>query len=143
VALSVIGDVDEQSSHRRGHSFSSYRSRSFQICIGQRSHASRPIRDGRTQFRKQPFAGRIRIEFGSQQIQLPSAEVSGFGVSQQTIQTSCQMPYVERDGSGSRRPHIHFVVGKTAAPLLQVFIRELQRVENRAPDRGNIGLSTA
>ncbi len=143
MALSVIGDVDEQSSHGRGQPVSSYGSRCFQILIRQRSHAWQRICEGRTQFRKQPFAGCTRTEFGSQQIELPSAEVSGFGVSQQTIQTARQMPYVERDGSGSRRPRIHFVVGKIAAPLPQVFIRQLQGVQNRTPYRGNIGLSTA
>jgi hypothetical protein len=85
MALSVIGDVDEQSSHGRGQPVSSYGSRCFQIRIRQRSYAWRRIREGRTQFRKQPSAGCTRIEFRLQQIELPSAEVSGFGVSQQTI----------------------------------------------------------
>jgi hypothetical protein len=53
------------------------------------------------------------------------------------------MPYVEGGGSGSGGPRIDFVVGKIASPLPQVFIRQLQGVENRAPHRGNVGLSTA
>jgi hypothetical protein len=53
------------------------------------------------------------------------------------------MPNVERDRSGSPRPRIHFVIGKMAAPLAQVFIRQLQRVQNGTPYCGHIWLSAA
>jgi hypothetical protein len=63
---------------------------------------------------------------------LIGAEVASLGISQQTIQTARQMPDMERDWSGSRRPRIHFVIGEIAAPLRQVIIRQLQRVQNGA-----------
>jgi hypothetical protein len=69
------------------------------------------------------------------------AESSIFGVREQTIQAARHMPNVERDRSGSRRPSIHFAIGKIAAPFPQIFVRELQGVQNGAPYRRNIRLS--
>jgi hypothetical protein len=48
------------------------------------------------------------------------------------------MPNVERDWSGSRRLHVHFAIGKIAAPLPQVLVRQLQCVQNGTPYCGHI-----
>jgi hypothetical protein len=53
------------------------------------------------------------------------------------------MSNVKRNRRRSRRPRIHLAIGKIPAPLPQVFIGQLQGVQNRAPHRRNIRLRTA
>ena len=53
------------------------------------------------------------------------------------------MPDVKRNRGNPARLHVYLSIGKTPAPLKQIFIGQLQRVQNRACDGGNICLGAA
>jgi hypothetical protein len=53
------------------------------------------------------------------------------------------MSNVKRNRRRSRRPRIHLAIGKIPAPLPQIFLGQLQCVQDRAPNRLNIRFRTA
>jgi hypothetical protein len=53
------------------------------------------------------------------------------------------VPDVKSNRSRSGRPQIQLGIGKIAAPLPQVFIRQLQGVQDGTSNCGNFGLTTA
>jgi hypothetical protein len=143
MALRMIRYVDKQSSHSRWQPFFPYGSSLFQIRICQLPNPPCPIHQRRTQFRKRLLARYARIEFRPQKSHLLLAQASSFGVRQQPIQTARQMPNVKGNRRRSRGPRIYLGIGEISAPLPQVFLGQLQSVQNRAPHCWDIRLRSA
>jgi hypothetical protein len=138
--LGVIRHVDEQSAHGSWQSLLAHGSWLFQIGLRQRSHPRRSIRQGRGQLFKQLRVGCPRVEFRPQTRHLLLAQISPLGICQQPIYASRQVPDVKRNRRRTRRANIHFSIRKIAAPLPQIFVRQLQGVQNCASHRWHVYL---
>jgi hypothetical protein len=143
MALGVIREVDEQSSERCWKPLASYGSRLFQILIRQSPDARRPSRQRRIQFMKQVIPGCAWIEFRPQTSQLLLAQANSLGVGQQAVQTAREMSNVKGNRSDSRRSRVQLEVGEIPAPLAQVFLRKLQRVQYGTSHRWNLEFCAA
>jgi len=141
--LCVIRHMDEQSSDGRRQMLLAHGPCLLKIYLGQRSHSRCPISERSSEFSEQFLASRSGIEFRPQTSHLLFTQAPPFGISQQTIQTARQMPYVKGNRSRPRNPQIQLGMRKIAAPFVQVFIRQSQRVQDGARDRWNISLCTA
>lgn len=143
MALRVICDVDQQASDGRGQLFLPHAPRLFQMGMRESANALRCIDEGRAQFRKQFIARCTRIEFRPQKRQLLFSQTSSLGIRQEAIQAASNVSQVKRDGRHSRWSGVDLGIRQTAAPMPQVFLSQLQRMQDRAANGRDIKLCAA
>jgi hypothetical protein len=113
MALRVAGHMNERATNGRGQLLAANDTRSVEVGRGENANAARGVAEGCFDLREQ-FV---------QALPLPFSALLGF----------------ERRKL-FRRELFTFGVGEAGGPLGQVFVREVERVENGAAGCGNIGV---
>ena len=90
------------------------------------------FRQRRIQLRKKFFAGRPGVHLRLLRAQLLIVQFSPFGVGKQPVQASGNVAQMKRHRREPARTRIDLLIAEAAAPALQVFPRQLQRMHNGA-----------
>src|SRR5277367_3149199 len=104
----------------------------------QRTNSTHCLVECRLKLQKKRATCSAIGQFGWKRRKLVVGQLRAFGIAQQTIDASSDMPDVECNGCNTAGPRIQLFVIQIAAPALQVLLRKLQRVQCSAVDRRDV-----
>ena len=102
----------------------------FKCSGSKRAHPLRRPTQRSPKFAQDAVAGSSIIQFRAHSLLLRGVQMSSFGVAQQPVQTPRDVAHVKCHWSKTNRPSIDLRIGQIVAPLVDVFLRQFQRMQH-------------
>ncbi len=143
MALRVIGDVDQQAAEGRGELLASDDAGLAEVCVGKSQDAGGTFLKRFGQFLEELWASCAGIEFRFHLLNLLRSELTGFSVSEQTIEAARDVAKMKGDRCDAKRAGVELLVGERLDPTREVFLCEIEGVKNRARNSRDIRAGAA
>lgn len=138
VALSVVGDVDEEAADGGGELLAADGARRFQIGASEIANADGGVVEAFVKFFEERSNGDAWFGFGLHGGELCLAELIVFSVGQQTVDTASDVADVKGERGQTVGQGVKVFLSKAEAPVVDIFGSEFESIEDGEVDGGEI-----